>query len=160
MKKVLFLHGLNSQLHLDRREVMEFFDLEIYAPNCDYEGNPNMLQELIDSYEVDLVIGSSAGGLGGYYFSGIKKIPALLFNPALPFRHYMQHIPDLPKRTKFLQIVIGARDIDVPAMKTFDFLRNEFDRDVPLEIHWINQLEHRFPIDVFRKELKYFLDQI
>ena len=72
MKKVLYLHGLNSTLHTDRRQVLKSFDLDIYAPQIDYEGNPNALQELLDTYDVDMVIGSSAGGLGGYYFSGVK----------------------------------------------------------------------------------------
>lgn len=160
MNKVLYLHGLNSSLHQDRREVLEKYGLEIFAPQVDYEGNPNALQELLDSYEVDLVVGSSAGGLGGYYFSGVKQLPALLFNPALPFRHYMKYIPDLPRRTKFLQIVLGARDEDVPPQKSFDFLTREFDKEVPMEIHWQNRLEHRIPIDVFEQELIYFLNKI
>lgn len=160
MKKVLYLPGLNSRLYQDRRDVLQSFDLEVFAPHCDYENNPNLLQELLDGYDVDMVVGSSAGGLGGYYFSGIKGIPALLFNPALPFRHYFNPIPTYPGRHKFLQIVIGAQDTVVPCMESFDFLRNEYDRNVPLEIHWINQMEHQLPIHIFRKELKYFLEQI
>lgn len=160
MQKVLYLHGLNSQLHSDRREVMQSFDLEIHAPILDYEGNPNVLNELINTYEVDLCIGSSAGGLGAYYFSGIKNIPALLFNPALPFRNYMREIPKLPIREKFLQVVIGARDVDVPAFKTFDFLTREFDQNVPMEIHWFNQMQHRIPIDIFEQEVRFFIHKI
>lgn len=157
---VLYLHGLNSTLHDDRREVMQKFDLEIFAPQLDYEGNPNVFQELLDTYYPDAVIGSSAGGLAGYYFSGLKEIPALLFNPALPFRHYMQRVPNMPQRNKLLQVVLGSRDEDVPPLKTFDFLLQEFDKSVPMEIHWRNCMAHRFPIDVFEQELNYFLQNI
>lgn len=160
MKKVLYLHGLNSTLHQDRRNALESFELEIFAPQLDYEGNPNVLDELIETFNVDCVVGSSAGGLGGYYFSGIKNIPALLFNPALPFRNYMRDIPILPPRESFLQVVIGARDIDVPANKTFDFLTQEFDKNVPMEIHWFNHMEHRIPIQIFEQELRFFIHKI
>ncbi|MDO5655790.1 MAG: YqiA/YcfP family alpha/beta fold hydrolase [Flavobacteriaceae bacterium] len=160
MSKVLYLHGLNSQLHSNRREVMQAMGLNVFAPHCDYTSNQNLLSQLLDEYDVDMVIGSSAGGLAGYYFSGLKKIPALLFNPALPFRHYIPHIPELPQRNSFLQIVIGARDLDVSPEKTFEFLKNEFNEDVPLEIHWINNLAHRFNIQIFESELRYFLHQI
>lgn len=157
---VLYLHGLNSTLHDDRREVLEKYDLEIYAPQIDYEGNPKAFQELLDSYNPDIVIGSSAGGLAGFYFSGIKGVPALLFNPALPFRQYMPKIPTMPSREKLLQIVIGARDEDVPPFETFKFLTQEFNEQVPLEIHWRNKLAHRFSIDVFETELGYFLSNL
>lgn len=160
MRKVLYLHGLNSMLHQDRREVLQSFGLEIFAPSCDYERNPHLLNDLIEEFHPDAVIGSSAGGLAGFYFSGLKEIPALLFNPALPFRNYIPQIPELPQRTKFLQIVIGARDTDVPSMHTFDFLRMEFDKTVPMEIHWINNMEHRIPLSIFQKEVAYFLQQI
>lgn len=160
MSKVLYLHGLNSKLHQDRRVVLQKFDLEIFAPQIDYEGNPHALQELLDNYQVDMVIGSSAGGLAGFYFSGVKDLPALLFNPALPFRHYIQQIPDLQKRTTFLQVVIGGRDVDVPAQKTFDYLTQNYDQSVPMQIHWFNQMAHRIPIDVFEQEVKFFIDRL
>ena len=160
MKKILYLHGLNSTLHEDRREVLQQYDIEIFAPDCDYERNPNLLQELLNTFTVDVLIGSSAGGLGGYYFSGLKKIPALLFNPALPYRHYMPSIPDLPLRETYLQLVIGARDVDVPANKTFLFLQEEFDARVPLEIHWINQMAHRLPLEIFAQEVAFFFSKI
>ena len=160
MKKILYLHGLNSTLHQDRREVLEKLNVQIFAPQLDYEKNPNVLDELISEFNVEAVIGSSAGGLAAYYFSGLKRIPALLFNPALPFRHYIQQIPDLPSRDKFLQVVLGARDTDVPAHKTFEFLTEEFDKNVPLEIHWINQMEHRLPIYIFENEVNYFWNMI
>lgn len=159
-KKVLYLHGLNSKLYDDRREVMQKFDLEIFAPQIDYEGNPNALTELLEEYEVDMVIGSSAGGLGGYYFSGLKQIPALLFNPALPFRHYMPNIPQMPPREAFLQVVIGAKDTEVSPTETFNFLTKNESPTTPLEIHWINTLAHRFSIDIFEKELKCFLENV
>ncbi|MGI9526845.1 MAG: YqiA/YcfP family alpha/beta fold hydrolase [Weeksellaceae bacterium] len=159
-KKVLYLHGLNSKLHDDRRLVLNKFNLDIQAPHIDYENEPNRLKELIGSFDADFVIGSSAGGLAGYYISGFVQVPALLFNPALPFRNKMESIPNLPNRNEYLQIVLGGQDKVVPAIQTFEFLNQTLDSHAPLSIHWIHPMEHQIPIKVFENEVGHFLSQI
>lgn len=159
-KKVLYLHGLNSKLHSDRQEVLEKFDLDIASPIIDYENEPGKLKDLINDFDADMIIGSSAGGLVGYYISGLLDVPALLFNPALPFRNYMPEIPNLTSRRNFLQIVLGANDEVVSAMETFHFLLQNLDKEAPVHIHWIQDLQHTIPIKVFETEVQFFLENL
>ncbi|MGQ1929283.1 hypothetical protein [Ornithobacterium rhinotracheale] len=42
MKTLLYLHGLNSCLHDDRREALQSYDVEILAPSIDYEGTSDL----------------------------------------------------------------------------------------------------------------------
>lgn len=98
MKTLLYLHGLNSCLHDDRREALQSYDVEILAPSIDYEGTPDLLNIFVEKYKsVDLIVGSSAGGLLGYYLSGILQIPAILFNPALPLPKITSICQNLPR---------------------------------------------------------------
>lgn len=151
---------MNSKLHDDRRLVLEKNNLEIIAPNLDYENDPNTFRNLIKDFNADFIIGSSAGGLFGYYLSGIKNVPALLFNPAIPFRHRIPTLPELGERKEFLQIVLGANDEIVPAMETFDYLKNNITPTAPVHIHWRNDLAHPIPIDVFESEVDFLLNKL
>ena len=67
--KILYLHGLDSFLQEDRREVLlEYAQIE--APVLDYLNAPNLFQQLINEYkDVNAIIGSSAGGLIAYYLA-------------------------------------------------------------------------------------------
>ncbi|MXV38939.1 alpha/beta hydrolase [Flavobacteriaceae bacterium Ap0902] len=159
-KKVLYLHGLNSQLHDDRREVLKKCNLEIKAPLMDYENNPDALFDLIETFDSDLIIGSSAGGLIGYYISGLKQVPALLFNPALPHRDYIKGIKNLPKRKVLLHVTLGSKDEVVNPRATKNYLIHNEGIQSVLKIHWIENLEHRIPIDIFESEVKSFLKSL
>ena len=81
--KILYLHGLDSYLQDDRRAVLTPYG-EIFAPTIDYRNAPNLFAELQKEYaEVDVLIGSSLGGLIVYYLAQKLGKPCLLFNPAL-----------------------------------------------------------------------------
>ncbi|MCK0204485.1 YqiA/YcfP family alpha/beta fold hydrolase [Ornithobacterium rhinotracheale] len=161
MKTLLYLHGLNSCLHDDRREALQSYDVEILAPSIDYEGTPDLLNIFVEKYKsVDLIVGSSAGGLLGYYLSGILQIPAILFNPALPFAKNYIDLPKLAPREKFLQVVIGAQDKVVPPLESFKILNSDDLKNAPMEIHWRNRMEHSLPIDIFTEEIAYFFNKI
>ncbi len=158
---LLYLHGLNSKLHDDRREVLELYPFNIYAPNIDYPNHPNLLNDLLSEYkDVDLVIGSSAGGLAGYYFSGLIEKPALLFNPALPFRKLIPKLPILPIRQTLLQVVLGAQDQEVDPFESFKIISKENPENCPIKIHWNHKMGHSLPIGVFKEEVKFFCDNI
>ena len=87
MKKVLYLHGLESK---QGGLKVDFLANEfcVHAPAMDYK-NPmlqNELEFIMRQFDPDLIIGSS---MGGYIADLIHKkfdIPAILFNPALHSR--------------------------------------------------------------------------
>lgn len=161
MRKLLYLHGLNSTLHTDRRQALEKYNVEIFAPQIDYENEPTALGRLLREYkDIDMIVGSSAGGLAGYYLSNLLDVPALLFNPALPFRDYLPQIPDFPHRSSLLQVVIGARDDVVNPQKSLEILQSEKKIQGTLEVHWISSMEHSLPIGIFEKEFASFFKEI
>ncbi len=158
---LLYLHGLNSKLHHDRKEILELYPFKIIAPSIDYENRPNLLPELIDEFkEIDAVIGSSAGGLAGYYFAHLKNIPALLFNPALPFRDKIKGLPPISLQNNFLQVVLGAQDKEVNPTITLDIINKESNQNTPLEIHLIQNMGHPLPIEIFKQEVAFFWNKI
>ena len=83
MRKILYLHGLDSHLHADREEVLARYG-GIFAPVFDYKNNPELFTHLCEEYQsIDVIIGSSAGGLIGYFLAQKLQKPCALFNPAL-----------------------------------------------------------------------------
>lgn len=161
MKKLLYLHGLNSCLHEDRREALQNYEIEILAPPINYEETSDLLDVFVKKYNsIDFIVGSSAGGLLGFYLSGILQIPAILFNPALPFAKNYIDLPALPPREKFLQVVIGAQDEVVSSQESFKILNSDDLKNAPIEIHWRNQMQHKLPIEIFTEEINYFFNKI
>lgn len=161
MTKILYLHGLNSTLHPDRKAVLSKFSTNIAAPDTDYEGNPNVLQEYVKKYaDAEVIVGSSAGGLLGYYLSSLLDIPALLFNPALPFRESIPNLPKIRSRKQLLQVVIGAQDDVVNPQKSFAILQADTVFNSSLEIHWKNSMGHPLPIHIFEEECFCFFNKL
>ncbi|WP_395058429.1 hypothetical protein [Flavobacterium sp.] len=50
---ILYLHGLDSNLSIKKREVLEPFG-NIIAPNLDYRANPNMIENLYTEYKTKI----------------------------------------------------------------------------------------------------------
>ena len=44
---ILYLHGLDSNLSIKKKEILEPFG-SIIAPDLDYRSNPNMIKTLFD----------------------------------------------------------------------------------------------------------------
>lgn len=151
-KKILYLHGLDSTLHADRRACLEQYTTEIHAPQIDYRQPKDWLGYILETYpDADFVIGSSAGGLLGYYVGISLQLPTLLFNPALTYRKEIQNLPSLQILKPPMHIVIGAQDTDVIAKDALEELHKDLIIGDPVTIHWQNDLAHRIPIQVFAK---------
>ena len=106
MKKILFLHGLNwsgnCPMALTLRE--ELRDIaEVVAPELSVnpEESKKMLLDLCDSFQPDLIVGSSYGSFIGQQLIKIVGTPALLCSPML-------HMTD------FLETRIGSHDFKSP----------------------------------------------
>lgn len=157
---ILYLQGLDSSLSIEKRQILEPFG-NIIAPDLDYRANPNMIETLYNEYEnknIDAIIGSSMGGFAGFYLSKLMQIPALLFNPALPYRtSVLQNIPIIEeKNNHLLQIVIGNQDDVILAKDNLAFITNLFPVKYDFRLHLINELSHGIPFDVFAKEIDLF----
>ncbi|GET46704.1 YqiA/YcfP family alpha/beta fold hydrolase [Capnocytophaga felis] len=159
--KILYLHGLDSFLQDDRREVLQRY-ARVFAPVLDYKNTPNLFQALQEEYhDVDVIIGSSAGGLVTYYLAQALQKPCLLFNPALAFRGEMPIKTDFNRQyNQYMQIVIGLQDEVIPPWQSLELLRSDISENQNIEIHLINKMEHSYPIDIFRKETEFFIKMI
>ncbi len=157
----LYLHGLESKLNEVKRNILEKHSLVI-APDMDYRGNDkifDLITEIVNTNKVDAIVGSSMGGLMGYNISKMFNIPALIFNPALPFASVGQIIPVISaERTAHLKIIIGGKDEIISPLDNFNWIVEREKGDY--EIKWINLLGHQNPPEVFKTEVDEFFQRL
>ncbi len=156
---ILYLHGLDSNLSIEKRQILEKFGT-VFAPDLDYRSNSNMISFLENEYEnknIDAIVGSSMGGFTGFYLSKMLQIPALLFNPALPYRTVHQNITVIEQANKQkLQIVIGKQDDVILAKDNLEFISKLLSSDYDIRLHVNEELGHSIPLDVFQNEINLF----
>lgn len=156
---ILFLHGLESPLTIDKKNILEKYG-NVFAPDLNYKSNPNMIQFLYDEYQnqsIDVIIGSSMGGFAGFYLSKFLKLPALLFNPALPYHATEQNIPNTEiVHQHLIQFVLGLQDETIKAEDNLSYILNFVPRANDIRIHLLKDLVHRIPITVFESEVNLF----
>lgn len=159
---ILYLHGLDSNLSIEKRRILKSFGT-IIAPDLDYRLNPNMIKILFNKYadqKIDFIVGSSIGGFTGFYLSKLMQIPALLFNPALPYRtSVLQNIPIINDEHKhLLQIVIGSQDDVILAKDNLDFIFKQLPFKNDFRLHILKDLGHGIPLDIFDNEVNLFFN--
>jgi uncharacterized protein len=150
MKKVLYLHGLESKQGGPKVDFLanEFC---VHAPAMNYE-NPmlqNEVEFMMRQFDPDIIIGSSMGGYVADILAQKYGKPAILFNPALHNRMFEPKIEypiegeqaDLQERKI---VVIGKDDDIIPPYITKIMLKNEFYYEVVLE-----EMGHRTPLNIF-----------
>jgi predicted esterase YcpF (UPF0227 family) len=101
MKKILYLHGLESSNVGDKVDFLKERAI-VLAPSIDYRKS-NIEEELmymVESFQPDLIIGSSMGGYAALNLGNYFDIPviAILCHSLLavihtPFSHTTLHIP-------------------------------------------------------------------
>ena len=109
MKKIMYLHGLESSNVCDKVDFMRE-RANVLAPSIDYSKS-NIEEELmymVESFQPDLIIGSSMGGYVGMLLANHYNIDCLVFNPALHSRSIEPKIESLIQDPKpnFIPVVI------------------------------------------------------
>jgi hypothetical protein len=153
MLKTLYIHGLDSAPRPDKLEILKSLELDVDGLHIDYRENLDaywVLENYIRQNDIEFIIGSSYGGMLGYYLSAALNIPALLFNPAL---HSMSLEPELPKLRDIPQaplfVVLGANDQTIHPKKTLDFFRaNKIKTARIITCHW---LAHKIDLRTFEE---------
>lgn len=156
---ILFLHGLESPLTSDKKQILEKYG-QVFAPALDYKSNPNMIETMHHEFKnknIEAIVGSSMGGFTGFHLSKLLNVPALLFNPALPYHATEQHLPDIAvAHERLIQFVIGNQDDTILAQDNLDYIMKFVPRTNDLRIHILKNLGHRIPVDIFESEVKLF----
>ena len=151
MKKIMYLHGLESSNVCDKVDFLKERAI-VLAPSIDYH-KPNIEEELmymVESFQPDLIIGSSMGGFVGMLLANYYNIDCLVFNPAIHSRSIEPNLNKLvssdinPSFTPV--VVLGLEDEVIDPAKSEDMLEQvEFYCD----IERVEDLGHRIPFDVF-----------
>ncbi len=143
MKKILYLHGLESEQGGTKVSFLATKGT-VYAPAMDYKTLD--LDEFIHTLGMpDLIIGSSMGGYVADVIGSRLGVDVLLFNPALHNREIAinhEYYNNPYKRT----IVLGTEDNVInPELtkKLWSIHGNEAEYDE------IEGMGHRTPLDVF-----------
>ena len=159
---ILYLHGLDSSLSIEKRKILESFRI-VHAPQIDYRKEEKSIENLLYDYNdknISIVIGSSMGGFLSYYIATELQVPALLFNPALAYRSVHQEIPKISKSSSnFKYIVLGAKDKTVKPKDTLEFIANSIGKD-NYNLNIRQDLEHRIPASIFQEEVKTFFEKL
>ena len=150
MKKVLYLHGLESKQGGPK---VDFLTKEfcVYAPEMDYkdsELNIKMFFTMQD-FQPDLIIGSSMGGYVADILAEKYGVPAILFNPALHNRSFDPAIeyPIEGEQAELQErkvVVLGKEDEVIPPYLTKIMLKSNFNYKIVLE-----EMGHQVPLPIF-----------
>lgn len=160
---ILYIHGLDSKLSPEKREILQKFG-EVFSPDLNYYENPDTIDSIlqeVEEEEIDVVIGSSIGGFAAYYVSAALEKPALLFNPALRERSVKQNIPNPSEKSLNLkQFVLGSNDDVVDPVDTLEFIAEHYTSFTGLHLHLRPELTHNIPLDVFEEEVASFIKKL
>jgi hypothetical protein len=151
MKKILYLHGLESSNVGDKVDFLKERAV-VLAPSIDYRKS-NIEEELmymIESFQPDLVIGSSMGGYAALNLGNYFDIPVIAFNPAIHSRSFDPAFKELVEQDPHFNfiptIVLGLKDDVINPSKTVDIFDNA---DFEIQYELYPELGHRISFDVF-----------
>ena len=147
----MYLHGLESSNVCDKVDFLKERAI-VLAPSIDYRKS-NIEEELmymVESFQPDLIIGSSMGGFMGMALANRYNIKCIAFNPAIHSRPIEPNLPSLQHddvRFGFSPIVVlGLEDDVIDPAKSEDLLEQ---MDIECEIERVEGLGHRIPFNVF-----------
>tara|TARA_S200002703_G_scaffold134402_1_gene122951 strand:- start:3235 stop:3720 length:486 start_codon:yes stop_codon:yes gene_type:complete len=161
MKKVLYLHGLESGQGGSKVDYLAD-NCYVHAPEMDYTRKdifPYLVQ-IMEDFNPDLIIGSSMGGYAAYMLSGFYGTPIIAFNPALHSRKFNPKFPNkvqtyYPGKAK---IILGEEDTIIDPKTTLKFIADHIGNGFPqIDIDKVDGMGHRVPLDIFISKIKYEL---
>ena len=147
MKKVLYLHGLESKQGGSKVEYLASKGA-VFAPEMDYH-NPQLkliLDTMYQQFHPDVVIGSSMGGHAASYLASRYNVDTIMFNPALHSRAFDPALPfelKLDSENKTV-VVLGYTDEIIDPFTTLKILSQH-----PKVIIQRGPHGHRTPLDTF-----------
>ena len=115
MKKILYLHGLESSNVGDKVDFLKE-RAEVLAPKIDYldDALEEQLMYMVENFKPDFIIGSSMGGYVGSLLANYYGIQNLLYNPAIHSRSIEPKLDKLiaeqPNYFIDFNIVFGKND--------------------------------------------------
>ena len=125
MKRIIYFHGLQSKQGGERIDYLSSKYL-VHAPEMVYS-EKNTWPTTADKVQKvlpEMIVGSSMGGLMGFYSGYTLPINLLLFNPA--FQLMPDYIPDWKCNSQMqkatITVILGKRDTDIDPQTTIKYL--------------------------------------
>ncbi len=151
MRKIMYLHGLESSNVCDKVDFLKEHNI-VLAPSIDYNNLniENELMGMVESFQPDLIIGSSMGGHAGLMLANYYNINAIVFNPAIHSRSFdpaLERLAAKEPNVNFQPVVIlGIEDDVINPLITKEILDDAL---FYCDIEEVEDLGHRIPFDVF-----------
>ena len=158
MRKILYLNGYKSKLILPKQETLSEYG-ELIAPYVDHHVEKDIylkFEKIVKQEKIDVIIGSSMGGALGFLLSCNYNIPALLFNPAVPY--YDGEFKPLKEISAYQKYILGELDSVINTERTMMYL-NQLELPT-LKTKIISDLAHQIPVNVFKEEIDLFIKEV
>ena len=151
MKKILYLHGLESSNVGDKVDFIKENSIAI-SPSMDYS-DPSLEEKLfyiVEKFQPDLIIGSSMGGYVGMLLANRYNIECILFNPAIHSRPMEPNLKSLQyddiKHSFNPLVILGMEDDVINPLISKEILDDALSY---CNIEEVEDLGHRVPLDIF-----------
>ena len=151
MKKILYLHGLESK---QGGKKVDFLASQacVYAPAMDY-ADPyveDLLLKMVRAFKPDVIIGSSMGGHAALLLGNYFGISTIAFNPAIHSRSFDPEFNKLSNADPDIYltpiVILGMEDYVINPLITKEILDDSF---IECVIEEVEGMGHRTKLDIF-----------
>jgi len=147
MKRIFFIHGLESNNKSSKVDWMVTKGFDVLAPSMDYTTNDSLFSQTLEKvleFQPHLIVGSSMGGYFASHIGTHYPSTLLLLNPALISRSFEPKIvPDGTEKSE-VWALLGEQDDLISPIENFKILQN-MDATIRMGKHG-----HRTPIEAFQ----------
>jgi uncharacterized protein len=153
--RILYIHGLDSSPNPDRIQSLEEAGHQVFALHLDYRQQPDayaILRAYAQQNHLDFIIGSSLGGVLGFWLAEEMGVPCLLFNPAVYLSRSEIHIELTARRGCSLRwVVIGEQDEVVDPEESWRFFQQPDQQQARQRVIRCQWLGHQIDRATFRE---------
>lgn len=161
--KAFYIHGLDSYPVPGKMDILRkagFAPASVRINYYDEENVYGLLKEQIIQQNAACIIGSSMGGLMGYWLAEELGLPCLLFNPAMDFSPPRN--PQIPQLESFScplrYVVMGLFDDSVDPLKSTEFFEKNDHDNVNQRLITCHWLGHQIDFDTFAEMANLFFN--
>ncbi len=153
--KAIYIHGLDSEPRPEKMKIMEQAGLDVSAIQIDYRENKEVyaeLKKLILDNKAEFIIGSSFGGMLGYWLSEELAMPTLLFNPAMVYQSVQVEIPKIEQlNCPMRMVVLGEQDDVVNPIENKKFFNSKQREGLTQKVLFCSWLGHSIDFQTFEE---------
>tara|TARA_B100000787_G_C16139891_1_gene271441 strand:- start:506 stop:1006 length:501 start_codon:yes stop_codon:yes gene_type:complete len=152
--KTLYIHGLDSSPKKNKLNIIKKKSTD-FSFHLDYRNEKNtfkILSNCIKENNINSVIGSSFGGMLGYWLSKKHKIPSLLFNPAMHISKDKIYYEISDNKSPLTIVILGKNDEIVNPIKTKEILQKSNNNIKIIEC----DIGHKIDLITFKTQVDYF----